>query len=343
MLTSDNTIPTLRSSALLGFSEHCRQNQLNPTRMLATADISPDALNSRELRLPYAGVVKVLNHCAEESGNPLFSFTLSHKVGIESLGPLGLMASHCQTIGDSLAIILKYFDLYAQQVSLKLERDAEEARLYYRINLDDEVADLRQITELGLGRACSVLKALTPEQLQISRILIQHKPTASAEEYARILGLEPCFEAAENCIVFPAALLDFCPAPPSQQAQHYFDSFLQQISENHSNQLQHLVTRLLRELIPANESSACTVAKLLGLHPRSLQRQLKQQDTDFRTLLEQVRYDMAVEALKCSEVTLSGLSDQLGYSELSAFSRAFKRWSGISPQLWREQYLQNLH
>ncbi|WP_286240188.1 AraC family transcriptional regulator [Neptuniibacter halophilus] len=327
--------PTIRSSALLGFTEHCRQHRLNPVKMLEHGGVTPDALHSRELRIPYEGMVRALNYAAKSSENPLFSMMLSSKVGIEALGPLGLMASHCESIGESLRVIQKYFDIHAQHVTLTLDDFGENSALTYLINLDN-IDDMSQITELGLGRALSVLRALAPS-IPITGVSFRHPANTAPESYIPIIGIEPNFSAPENRILFPTSFLSKAPAPPSERAQLYFDSFLQQLSESHGHQLQPLVIRLIRELIPAGEGNANSVARLLGLHTRSLQRQLKLQGTDFRTLLEQVRYELAQEALQDPEISLAALARTLGYSELSAFSRAFKRWSGIAPQRWREQ------
>jgi len=72
------------------------------------------------------------------------------------------------------------------------------------------------------------------------------------------------------------------------------------------------------------------------MHERTLQRMLKQQGTSFSLLLDQVRMDIAADRLANSAVSIIQLSDYLGYADNTAFTRAFKRWYGITPMQWRK-------
>lgn len=326
----------VRSSVLLGFTEHCRRYQINPMHLLARENLAPAVLRSQDLQIPYESVVRVLDHAAAESGYPLFSLTLSIRHGIEALGPLGLMASQCATLGDGLAIVQKYVHFHAQGVILKLEQKGRLARLTYDVRMGNNL-DLTQLMEIGIGRIHSVLRTLAPAGMSISGVNFRHAPLLPLSDYAALLGVTPTFEADENSVSFPASFLSQPPTPASDRVRLYFESFMNQVGQHHSHPLKFQVIRLIDELIPTGEVSASAVAHLLGMHPRSLQRQLKLIDTDFRTLLEEARYTLAQNTLSTTGIPLTELALQLGYSELSAFSRAFKRWSGMSPQQWREQ------
>ena len=78
------------------------------------------------------------------------------------------------------------------------------------------------------------------------------------------------------------------------------------------------------------------VASQMALHPRTLQRMLKEQGSSFSSLLESVRKAIATERLSNSAVPIIQLSDYLGYADNTAFTRAFKRWYGTTPKQWRK-------
>ncbi|WP_432696090.1 AraC family transcriptional regulator [Marinobacterium sp. YM272] len=326
-----------RSSVLTGFTELCRRHHINPMQMLARENLGPAVLRSQDLHIPYESCVRVLYHAARESGYPLFSLTLSLRHGIEALGPLGLMASQSASLGEALGVVQKYLHFHAQGVQLELVQQGSEARLIYDVRMNRNI-DLTQLMELGIGRIHNVLRSLAPAGMKISGVRFRHEPLAPVCEYAALLGLTPSFSSQENSVSFPAAFLSKPPAPASDRVRLYFESFLTRIGQSHARPLKHQVVRLIHDLIPTGEASAASVAGLLGLHTRSLQRQLKLIDTDFRTLLEEVRYERAKEILANTDTPVTDLALQLGYSELSAFSRAFKSWSGLSPQQWRQQH-----
>jgi AraC-like DNA-binding protein len=91
------------------------------------------------------------------------------------------------------------------------------------------------------------------------------------------------------------------------------------------------------ELLPNGEASLERVAQRLHLSQRSLQRQLASESYSFRSLLDEVREELAVCYLNYERLSISEVAYRLGYSEVSAFTRAFVRWKNLSPSDWRLQ------
>lgn len=93
--------------------------------------------------------------------------------------------------------------------------------------------------------------------------------------------------------------------------------------------------RALRAQVLARDSSVTRVAELLAMHRRTLNRRLQREGTTFRAVLEQVRFDAARELLRDEGREIEEIARMLGYTEASAFTRAFRRWSGTTPGRWR--------
>lgn len=327
----------IRSSALTGFPELCRSHHLNPITLLAQEGLTPSVLRSEDLKVPYESFIRILTLAAEEANFPLFALALSQRHGIETLGPLGLLASQCPTLADSLETIQKYVHFHAQGIQLAITSEEKETRFAFSSSMECNI-DLTPLMELGIGRSFNVLRSLLPAGCCPSRIHFHHQPQASVADYEALFGIEVRFGQSDNSVVFPSAYLTLPPPPASDKVRDYFETFLAHAGRNQESPLKHQVMKLIRELIPTGDANASSVASLLGIHTRALQRELNAVDTDFRSLLEEVRYDLARELLTHPGVSLTDLALQLGYSELSAFSRAFKRWSGCSPKEWRERH-----
>ncbi|GAB7205195.1 hypothetical protein OS31_21120 [Dickeya oryzae] len=92
----------------------------------------------------------------------------------------------------------------------------------------------------------------------------------------------------------------------------------------------------LRQVLSQGEPSLDEVAESIGLSSWSLQRRLKDEGITFTQLVEKVRCEMATHYLQQRQLSISEMAFLLGYSEVSAFSRAFRRWFGISPRQWRK-------
>jgi AraC-like DNA-binding protein len=79
------------------------------------------------------------------------------------------------------------------------------------------------------------------------------------------------------------------------------------------------------------------VARAFGMNRRTFARRLHEDGTTFRELLDTVRFDAARGLLRASAVSLEDVADRLGYADVTAFARAFRRWSGFSPAVWRRK------
>jgi AraC-like DNA-binding protein len=96
------------------------------------------------------------------------------------------------------------------------------------------------------------------------------------------------------------------------------------------------VRRALRALLMAGRASEEQVAQVFAVHRRTLNRRLQGEGTNFRRLLDETRYEVARQLLRDSDAAIDRIAGGLGYSGATAFGRAFRRWSGLAPQAWRE-------
>jgi len=95
------------------------------------------------------------------------------------------------------------------------------------------------------------------------------------------------------------------------------------------------IRRLLRTQMTSSHCSAEDIAGLLAMHRRTLTRRLKDGGTGYRAISSEIRFEIARQLLGDTMVPLGQIAAALGYSEASAFTRAFRRWAGQTPTVWR--------
>lgn len=100
--------------------------------------------------------------------------------------------------------------------------------------------------------------------------------------------------------------------------------------------------RVLRTELLRDTCSANSIARLFSMHRRTLNRHLRAEGFSFRQVANQIRFEIACELLENTDMELSQIAAVLRYSELSAFTRAFRRWSGQAPSSWRNSHLRSL-
>ncbi len=335
-MTQSRTATKVKSSALMGFYPLCRELKINPVKILAAEGLSSAVLRSPDLMIAYESLAHVLNHAADTADYPLFGIAMARYQDLKTFGPLGLLAAQTHSVAESLEVIQKYFHFHAHGASINLLPPDKEQRTH--LNLEIHLApsiSQEQLLEMSLVFGYNILSDLAPEFATATEIHFRHERVAPLEQYQALTQARLCFGQEKDALVFPACLLSRPPSPAPEEVRNYLEAFLAQESQGHEQPLQYKVSRLIYELIPTGEATLTTIAPMLGMNVRTLQRELRQNGTEFRTLLDEVRFDIARGALEQNH-SITDVALNLGYSELSAFSRAFKRWSGVPPQQWRQ-------
>ena len=322
-----------RSAVFIGFDLLCRANGLEPSALLERCGLAPEVLRRHDLYVPYARFGQVLALAAERSGNPLFGLHLSRLHDYLILGPFGLLLAQAESFPEVLRLTRNYVHLHAQGIEMSALEQGDALELRYSLQLREHI-DGRQLLELGLGVMHRSLASLFGAHWRPRRLEIRHEAQAPLEAYARFFGCEVRFGQPRNAFVTSAELMR-C-RPLAQQGS--LASFLNSEQVGLANDPVRQLRFVLQSILTTGEASLPVVARLLGQHPRVLQKTLRARGASFRSLLDEVRYHEARQQLRQSGQSITELALHLGYGDETAFSRAFRRWSGQSPQAWRLQH-----
>ena len=315
---------------LIGFPELCRANGLDPVAVLERCALNCDALRRRDLYVPYARFGQALALAAERSGNPLFGLHLSRQHDYLILGPFGLLLAQAESFPEVLRLTRNYVHLHAQGIEMSAAEQGDVLELHYSLNLREHI-DGRQLLELGLGVMHRSLASLFGAAWRPQRLDIRHEAQAPQREYERFFGCEVRFGQVRNAFVSSAELMRVRPLAQQGSLESYLKSEAG-LGDDPVRQLRFV----LQSILTTGEASLPVAARLLGQHPRVLQKTLQERGSSFRRLLDEVRYHEACQQLCQSGQSITELALHLGYGDETAFSRAFRRWSGVSPRTWRQ-------
>jgi AraC-like DNA-binding protein len=140
-------------------------------------------------------------------------------------------------------------------------------------------------------------------------------------------------------MAFPAYCLHLPVVSADEATQAQIKAYLETLKVSSQHVTSRQVEQLIREFLSTGNCTIAHIAKFLSVSVRTLQNRLEAEHTSFHLLLEKVRRELAIGHLSRNDMQLTELAYLLGYSELSAFSRGFKRWYGTSPKNWRQNQL----
>ncbi len=210
------------------------------------------------------------------------------------------------------------------------------AIISYRILVN--LPSSKQAIDLSLGTVCNCLRLLAGSHIKPRSAYLSRDKTENNDIYSRILGTTVIYNHELNAVVFDRHLLDSPLQNHNQAIQKLLKRNLESTSREFESDIIGEVRKLIVNLLPFGYCTLELVAKQLMMSPRKLQYQLATEDTTFKEIVDQVRIGIAQQQLRQSKIPLSQLCETLGYSDQTAFSRAFKRWFGISPRGWKKQH-----
>lgn len=264
------------------------------------------------------------------TGEPGLGFHLGMQMTVTCHGLIGFAAMVSSNVRGALQVAQEFIALQSTVHKIRLEEQGELAYLYFEQSEAYQYDEVIQIA-LILGFA-QMGKAVSGQELRG----VADLPFAQPEYFDRFIHLIPGevrFEQKCACMIFDKNILDIplimADLTTARLAREQCKRLLHGMAQNPD------FKRLVLDLIydeAQGFSSMPEVAEKLHISERSLQRKLTEEGVSFRDLVEDLRFKKALALLKNRSLTLKFIAEHLGYTDVTNFSRAFKRWTGKSPR-----------
>lgn len=332
----------VRVSVLAGFDDLVRSLGANPSTLLANFGYAPDYLVAHGVddMMNYSAAESLLAAAALVTATPHFAVLLGTKQDMRLLGLIGQLMKYSSNVGNALEELGKTLWLHVNDNAVvDVEVDSNLAFLSYTNS--DSRQPSRYSDELALSHGRIILKALCGSDWKPNRINFKHRPPEVIGPYRQLFGAPVYFSQPKNEVVFDAAWLTVPISSSDPLLHNILQSHIRTLSTAVQHDLCSDVELLIRRGLPKGVVGIENIANRLAMHPRKLQRLLKERGTSFSQLMERVRKNIATELLVNSDMPIIELSDHLGYADNTAFGRAFKRWFKVTPMRWKKTILKH--
>ena len=286
--------------------------------------------------------IALLEFALKETGDDLYGLKLGREPHIG--GTVGMMCASCENLKEAYVQGCKYFNVQGDFAEIVFVDEPQYPRIKYTITqgwLLKSPETARHEVEAMFSFLVTIMQVNSNQALHPQRIKFASIQTADENEYRNILGVVPEFGQAENEIQFRnkdllIPMKAFNPETFDLLRSH-IEAQVKRFSSGSriSEKVRTILLSSLRYRFPDIE----TVASRLNMSPRTLQRQLSNEQTNFKSLLQDTVFDLAKQMLRREELTVSEISYMLGYSDLGNFSRSFKKKIGCSPLEYRQNRL----
>ena len=308
----------------------------DPTAVMRECDFDISLFDAPDNVITFYDRSRLIQRCVETTGCSHFGLLIGQHIGPSALGLIGFLIQHSPDVATALQSLVHFFHLHVHGAVVHLERDNGSVFLGYSIHEPNVVAH-QQIEDGAVAGMFNILRRLCGPSWKPDAVHFSHENLADSRIYKQFFNVPLKFDVERSGILFSAHWLQTPVAGADPDLYRYLHKQIDELNHQYGNDFAEQVRRVLHSALYAQRATADHIAAVFSIHPRTLNRHLRSCGTSFQELADQSRFEIAQQLLENSSIQLNQIASTLNYSDASAFSRAFRRWSGMSPALWRER------
>ena len=325
----------MRAANFSGFAERVRNLGGDLRGILERHGMDARAIRDPDSHIDCKSLADVLEYCGTLFDDRLFGLKLAESQDADVFGCVTALCRAAPNFGDAVRSYIEFIPVAHSPVAvLELAEGKETTELRWNVatdlgantqaNLQAALLDMKVLRQVG-G------KSFRPSYVNLA-VDAQKKDIAEIES---ILGCSFHSNGTSNAIGFPSAMMGQPVATANRLLFRLLGGYLDRVRAASRTSVLQQVEDYVRGALPSGQCSIERCAKKLGASVRTLQANLSEHGVRFSDILERQRIEMATACLGRGDLALDEVAALLGYSEQSSFGRAFKRWTGSTPQNYR--------
>ena len=310
---------------------------LNADELLANVGLSSSLLQVPQARVSAKHYGALWRAIAAALDDEFFGQD-SRRMKVGSFAMLCHSVLSCKTLGQALDRSLRFYALILDDISGSAERDGKEARIVLH-EREAGVAQRIFAHELLLMLLYGVSCWLVGRRIPILRTEFSYAEPAHSAEYRLMYCADLRFNRPNTLLAFEASYLDLPVVQNERTAKEFLRTAPESILLKYKNgsSLTARVRRRLRQFLPGMVPDFEELAEEMSITPATMRRRLHEEGESYQSIKDQLRRDLAISYLSHSRRSVMDIAVELGFSERSAFHRAFRKWTGASPGEFRRK------
>lgn len=303
------------------------------------AGLPDGALDTDELLVQDTAIAAVLEIAAAGLGCPDLGLRVAEAQDFGMLGPLAVAIQHSASVADALECTSRYLFVHARDLSVSLVDDPDGARgvVGLRYSVGPGVRPLPQATDMTMLFVHRAVMFLVGGGYGLRSVDLPHRPVAPRTRYEDAFGAWVRFGRDSALLRVPSSLLSRPLDGVDETLRRLALAFLSRYSPEAGPVVAAKVRAVLDQSLGTGSTDLVDVARVLAVHPRTLQRQLAAEGESFASILDGVRQARVRTYLTTTDMPLAQVSNLVGFAEQAVLTRCARRWWGRTPTALRRE------
>ena len=293
--------------------------------------------DSEESLITYPDYIRLIRNALNITRDSALGLKLGQTVNLAMFGAFGYALMSSRTLKDAADVFLKYQDLPGQLTMISKKQSGSDWIIQFEPLYPFEDQVLVYAIEEVLSTTYYGMSFLLNQKIGLREICLNYPTPEHARLYEEMFHCPVRFMSSENYMRLDAGFFDLPIFTANRSVYEYCTQFCDEMlkglkkSDQFIDQIRNIIMTSLGRFLKIGE-----MAKELGMSTRSLNRRLQVRNTSYKKIINEVRSDLSVRYLENTNLSIDQIADLVGFSETTAFRKAFKIWTGISPSQHRK-------
>ncbi len=325
-------IPLVRARYAHAFAKTLDKLGVPTASLLQAHRLSPDLVNNQDGLITAYQLWAFAGDAAQRQGLAELGM-LAGQVPVVEHGDFGKMVYQAITLHDAIQTFCHNAKIEYSRADFYLKLD-DELAWFCRGPIDGDDMQRQQVELYVLGMMIDTIRLGAGSKWQPTTLYLQNDDAKGLADVPLFRNANTRFGCKTTAIGFPQELLGK-PLQVDIAALTKPENELEDITQDPD--FGNTLRRVLKNYMRFTPLSLEITAEIIGITPRTLQRQLKKSGLTYQEIIEQLRYEKALPLLQDTQQNILDIALELGYSDAAHFSRAFRRWAGMSPREYRRR------
>jgi AraC-like DNA-binding protein len=302
------------------------------------AGLDYDAVAQPGKRYPSMRMQEMWRLAVKRSGDPCFGLTVAEHMQPQAFHGLGFVWLSSETLFDALNRLVRYQRLISTVIDISLHETSDSTKLIVSTLQPLEHVEPASI-DAALGVFIKLCRMAMCGPFKPQRLTFRRSSPPCAERFESFFQSPIEFGAENNVVYFdPGILREPLPGADAQLLRANDQVVVDYLACFDKDSITTQIRSLLIEQLPDGQPTQKDIAQALHMSVRNLQRKLQTEGVSFKELLNETRKELATQYIRDTSRRLGEITYLLGFSEPSNFTRAFRRWTGYSPNEYRQRH-----
>ena len=319
----------LRVAGILGAIEFFQTLGNDPAAALEGSGLSPDIFRDPENEIPFTAAARILDRCAGITGLPHFGLLAGARNGVSTLGLIGHLAQSAADVETALHDITGHLSVHDRTAQARLSVEGDEVSLAYVLDRP-RAPGAEHFYDGGVASAFNIVRDLCGPEWSAKLVTLPRRAPAHRKPYDEVFKTKIAFGSETASVIFAQRWLRrrLPTANPSLRA--FLQRLVRRAAQRRGSDADE-IRRIIRLQLMGGRPGMDGAAAMIGATRRTLARRLAAEGATFRALVQDVRFEMADELIRETDASMGRIAELLGYSDQTAFSRAFSNRFGHPP------------